>query len=161
MRKSVVVITILTLLNASCTKQRKLNSPPPPLTSRSALPAAVQRTTTSVPPTTSATTSAPIPITAPCGEVGSATDETKNFVEALIDGAPMHTLPDLELWVAVVNGGSIIQTTSLSDAAGRAAVAVSVAFESSTDEATTDPIGLRIELANVDSCWHVESVGYL
>ena len=73
----------------------------------------------------------------------------------------MHNLPDLELWVAVVAGGSIIQTTSLSEAAGRAAVAVSVAFESSTDEATTDPIGLRIELANVDGFWHVESVGYL
>jgi hypothetical protein len=161
MRKSVVVITILTLLIASCTKQRELNSPALPLTSTSALSAAVQRTTTSVPPTTLATTSAPIPTTAPCGEVGSAIDEAKNFVEALIDGEPMHNLPDLELWVAVVAGGSINQTTSLSEAAGRAAVAVSVAFESSTDKATTDPIGLRIELANVDGCWHVESVGYL
>lgn len=66
-----------------------------------------------------------------------------------------------ELWQQVVTEGSIIQTTPLTEAAGRASVAVSVAFEQPDDLALVDPIGLHIELAQSAGCWHIEAVGYL
>jgi hypothetical protein len=90
-----------------------------------------------------------------------ASEVADNFVSTLIRGVPRDRVPDEDKWVQVVAGGSVIGATLLREAAGRATVAVSVAFERVTNEAITDPIGLRIELSTVDDCWHVESLGYL
>jgi hypothetical protein len=166
MRKSVVVITILTLLFASCTKQRKSNRTAPVL--RSTAPTLL---TTAAPETRATVSSSPSAVAATdqvepssavkCTDDVTASEVAHRFVTTLIQGVPEESVPTKDNWVQVAAGGSVIGTTLLSEAAGRATVAVAVAFENPINEAITDPIGLRIVLTTVNDCWHVESLGYL
>jgi hypothetical protein len=163
MRKSVVVIVNLPFLIASCTQKRVVRNSS---TVRSTAPfvsttAIAQRTTSRVIESTKPqpTLSRPRSV-APCAQASSPTEEAGNFVTALISGE-LQQRPENALWAQVLGGGSIISTEMIEEAAGRAIVAVSLAFDRPTDKAVTDPIGLRLQLAEVNGCWHVESVGYL
>ena len=64
------------------------------------------------------------------------------------------------LWSAALEGGSIVQVTTLNEAGGRAEIAVSVAFET-TGDSNAEPLGLRVQLHSGFAKWVVDGIGYL
>jgi hypothetical protein len=167
MRKSVVVLTILTPVTVACTTTTSSSGRPSAVDS-AATPTAAESTirgTSSVtaPASTLALTVVGSSSTSPIGAQASISPvaHATEVVRALINGTQPGDVPDASTWAAVVAGGSIIDTLQLSNAAGRAVVTVSIAFENVADEAITDPISLRIELALFGSQWRVQTVGYL
>jgi hypothetical protein len=165
MRKSLVVLTILPVFASGCGEPPKLEPQAIPQTTSSSRPSIApgRDIVSSGPTTVPAAVKAAITTTTPvCAHPDTATTAASAFVASLIDGkSEASTMLDGELWQRVVADGTIIQTTPLNEAAGRATVAVSVAFERTADLAIVDPIGLRIELTQIAGCWKVDTVGYL
>ena len=162
MPKLLSALTILTALASGCTEHPK----PLPQT-RATTTNSHAASTTEVRPAVQSTSSPlrlPPDTTTPAPNgctLGTSTIVASDFVAALIGGQPTPSVENLDLWRQVVAEGSVIQTTVLSEAAGRATVAVSVAFEMPEQAVIVDPIGLRIELSSTDGCWLVERVSYL
>jgi hypothetical protein len=118
-------------------------------------------TQTSAPRTTTSTVPSPRAITTHAVS-GSPTEPARQFISALFNGRPLATpVTDIELWRRVVSGGSIIQVETISEAAGRASVGVSLSFEPANDGEITEPIGVRVELVADSNGWIVTGVGYL
>ena len=87
----------------------------------------------------------------------------RGVVTALLGATSAHLTPDDLGWHDVVSGGRIVQTAVLAQAADRATVAVSVAFDPTGDGKSTEPIGLRLDLVRLDpaSDWTLVAIGYL
>jgi hypothetical protein len=111
------------------------------------------------PPTRGAFTTDAIHATPATSEVGAASSATEQ-VNNLIEGRYL-SIPNVEMWAAVVAGGRIIQTTTLAEIANRATVAVSVAFETPIEGALTEPIALRLEMLITTGGWTITAIGYL
>lgn len=61
----------------------------------------------------------------------------------------------------IPGSGQIVGTLVLSDVAGRADVAVSVAFPDRPDGSVFEPVAYRVELIATDDGWRVLAAGYL
>jgi hypothetical protein len=118
-------------------------------------------TQTSAPRTTTSTVALP-PAKTTHEISASPTESARQFISALINGRPLATpITDIELWKTVVSGGSIVQVETISEAAGRASVGVSLSFEPANDGEITEPIGIRVELVADSNGWIITGVGYL
>jgi hypothetical protein len=170
MRNLAAALLILSL-TTSCTRSpqhdtRSVNGPTPPLVGQSTSTAApaLAVSTSSAATVASSTTTVPTRAIATTAEPGtdSASAESASVVEAMIGGSVPPDLPDGALWIGVVAGGHVIQTTTLSETADRATVAISLAFENRADRAAIEPVGLRVELLRTEPAgWHVLAIGYL
>ena len=89
-----------------------------------------------------------------------AASAANEYVDRLIRGQTA-SIPNPEIWTAVVSGGHIIQTTTLAESANRSTIAVSVAFETPIEGALTEPIALRLEMLLAIDGWTITAIGYL
>jgi hypothetical protein len=89
-----------------------------------------------------------------------AASAANEYVDRLIRGQTA-SIPNPEIWKAVVSGGHIIQTTTLAESANRSTIAVSVAFETPIEGALTEPIALRLEMLMTVDGWTITAIGYL
>lgn len=91
-----------------------------------------------------------------------AGDVASGFVEALIAHVAPPTVPRQALWENALAGGTVIQVTTLAEGAGRAEVAVSIAFTDDSATAAAEPIGVRVQLHDDSTTgWTVDAIGYL
>lgn len=116
-------------------------------------------------PTRSIRTSTPAhatagPTTTSHALAGSAQSAARRVITQLIEKQTAG-VPDEQLWADYLDGGSIIQTTTLAEAGGRATVAVSVAYESSERAEIVEPVGVRVELHHSATGWAVLGIGRL
>ena len=115
-------------------------------------------TTTTSPVTTTATE--PLPTNPISTTMRSPEDSARQLIQRLIDRQPGLISFDNYLWSAALEGGSIVQVTTLNEAGGRAEIAVSVAFET-TGDSNAEPLGLRVQLHSGFAKWVVDGIGYL
>ena len=91
----------------------------------------------------------------------SPEDEARSLIQRLID--QNSTIPniDAELWAADLDGGYVVQVSTLGKSADRADVAVSIAFVTAVAGEPAEPIGIRVQLHASAGNWIVDGISYL
>lgn len=157
-------LLILIATTTGCTRPAAQSPGPMPAASTTS---DAPRPTVTISPATSISPITTTPSSAPTTSVsvGATSQSPGNFasdlIQGLIDRKPTVAAFDTSLWSGALDGGSIVQVASLSNSAGRADVAVSIAFQETATDGNTEPIGLRVQLHSSGGNWVVDGIGYL
>lgn len=162
MRRLTGAVLILIATATACSHPTAQSPGPEPgaaTTSEAPRPTMIISSATAMSPLT------PIPTSAPTTSAWATSqlpgDFASDLIQGLIDHRPTVAAFDTSLWSAALDGGSKVQVATLSNSAGRADVAVSVAFQETAMAANAEPIGLRVQLGISGSNWVVDGIGYL